>query len=44
MITQIGVLSFFESVFAEEASSREAALEQLSIAIAADFEEASFAH
>ena len=42
MITQLGVLSFFESVFAEEASAREAAYQQLSIAIAADFEEASF--
>ncbi len=42
MITQIGVLSFFESVFAEEASVREAAHEQLTIAIAADFAEASF--
>jgi hypothetical protein len=42
MITQIGVLSFFESVFAEEASAREAAHQQLTIAIAADFAEASF--
>jgi dienelactone hydrolase len=42
MITQIGVLSFFESVFADEASAREAAYQQLTIAIEADFEEASF--
>jgi len=42
MITQIGVLSFFESVFAEAASAREAAHQQLTVAIAADFAEASF--
>lgn len=42
MITQIGVLSFFESVFAKEASARAAAHQQLAIAIAADFEEARF--
>lgn len=42
MITQVGVLSFFESVFAEEASAREAAHQQLATAIAADFAEASF--
>jgi predicted dienelactone hydrolase len=42
MITRLGVLSFFESVFAEEASAREAAHQQLAIAIAADFAEASF--
>ncbi len=42
MITQIGVLSFFESVLAEAASAREAAHQQLTVAIAADFAEASF--
>jgi dienelactone hydrolase len=42
MITQLGVLSFFESVFAAEASAREAAQRQLTTAIAADFAEASF--
>ena len=42
MITQLGVLSFFESVFSEAASAREAAHHQLAIAIAADFAEASF--
>ncbi len=42
MITQVGVLSFFESVFAETASAREAAHQQLTVAIAADFVEASF--
>ena len=44
MITQIGVLSFFESIFAEQASVREAAHQQLTMAIAADFAEASFTH
>ncbi len=44
MITQLGVLSFFESVFAQEASAREAAHQQLTVTIAADFAEASFTH
>ena len=42
MITQIGVLSFFESVFATNADDRAAARNQLMINISADFQEASY--
>ena len=42
MITQIAVLSFFESVFAVTEDQRSAARDQLEIALAQDFEEASF--
>lgn len=42
MITQIAAVSFLESVFNPDARQREAAREQLQVALAADFEEASF--
>jgi len=42
MITQVGVLSFFESVFAEDEATRKAAYEQLSRFTSEDFAEASF--
>lgn len=42
MITQIAALSFLESVFAENESSRSAAELQLSATLSQDFEEASF--
>jgi predicted dienelactone hydrolase len=44
MITQIAAVSFLESVFNADADEREAAREQLEVALAADFEEASFTH
>lgn len=42
MITQVGAVSFFESVFNADPALRSAALEQLQRDLAADFEEASF--
>lgn len=42
MITQIAVLSFFQSIFATEAETRDAATQQLVDGLAADFPEASF--
>ncbi|MDP6095670.1 MAG: hypothetical protein QGG67_06730 [Gammaproteobacteria bacterium] len=43
MITQIAVLSFFESVFNQDRTQRGKALQQLTQALAADFPEVSFA-
>ncbi len=42
MITQIAVLSFFQSIFASEAETRNAAAQQLAVGLAADFAEASY--
>ena len=42
MITQIAVLSFFQSIFATEAETRNAAAQQLAVGLAADFAEASY--
>ena len=42
MITQIAVLSFFESVFGDSEDDRSAARDQLENSLALDFEEASF--
>lgn len=42
MVTQIALLSFFESVFAEQATDREWALNQLRDATAAEISEASY--
>jgi len=42
MITQIAVLAFFESVFADETARREAAMLELSESLAADLQEASY--
>ena len=44
MITEIAVLSFFESVFGATENDRTAARDQLEIALAADFSEASFSN
>ena len=44
MITQIAVLSFFESVFNEDETRRSAAQRQLSQSLAADFDEVTFTH
>lgn len=44
MITEIAVLSFFESVFAEKESDRTAARDQLTVSLAADFSEVSFSN
>ena len=44
MITQLAVLSFFESVFAENEGDRESARQQLTVAIARDFVEASYSN
>ena len=44
MITQIAVLSFFESVFNEDETRRAAAQRQLSQDLAADFNEVTFTH
>lgn len=42
MITQIAVLSFFQSIFAAEAETRDAAAEQLAVGLATDFAEVSY--
>jgi hypothetical protein len=42
MITQIAVLSFFQSIFATETETRNAAAQQLAVGLAADFAEASY--
>ncbi len=42
MITEIGVLAFFESVFGSNEDERSAAAEQLRISLAEDFSEASY--
>jgi len=44
MITEIAVLSFFVSVFAESERDRTAAHDQLAVSLAADFSEASFSN
>ena len=44
MITQIAVLSFFESVFNEDETRRSAAQRQLTQGLAADFDEVTFTH
>ena len=44
MITQVGVLSFFESVFAKDPTEKEAAGIQLATNLARDFAEVSFSH
>jgi len=44
MITQIAVLSFFESVFNTDETRRAAAQQQLSQGLAADFDEVTFTH
>ena len=44
MITQIAVLSFFESVFNKDETRRSAAQRQLTQGLAADFDEVTFTH
>jgi predicted dienelactone hydrolase len=42
MITEVAIVSFFESVFSTDAAVRDAAAEQLTVALARDFEEVQF--
>ncbi len=44
MITQIAVLSFFQSIFATAAETRDAATQELAVGLATDFAEASYSN